>query len=194
MPRRVTGRGGAPRPPAPGRGGPVDAAGGATCAEADPRARPRRVGRGEHRRIIDASEGICSRGWSGQGSRGWPPPPHRSRRRSRRVSTPGAPLTRTLCQACHQADGRGAERLAPSLIGSEFALAPSVTIPIRIVLNGKEGTVALMLPLGATLTDEQVAAALTYIRREWLHTASAVDPAAVAQTRKATVHCTRPWI
>jgi mono/diheme cytochrome c family protein len=99
----------------------------------------------------------------------------------------------TLCQACHQADGRGAERLAPSLIGSEFALAASVTIPIRIVLNGKEGTVALMPPLGATLTDEQVAAALTYIRREWGHTASPVDPAAVAQTRKETATRTRPW-
>ena len=44
-----------------------------------------------------------------------------------------------------------------------------------------------------TLTDEQVAAALTYIRREWGHTASAVDPAAVAQTRKATADRTRPW-
>ena len=98
----------------------------------------------------------------------------------------GRTVYQTLCQACHQADGRGAERLAPSLIGSEFALAASVTIPIRIVLNGKEGTVALMPPLGSALTDEQVAAALTYIRREWGHTASAVDPAAVAQTRKAT--------
>ena len=30
---------------------------GATCAEADPRARPRRVGRGEHRRVVDARDG-----------------------------------------------------------------------------------------------------------------------------------------
>lgn len=105
----------------------------------------------------------------------------------------GRTVYQTLCQACHQPDGRGLERLAPSLIGSEFALASSVTIPIRIVLNGKEGTVALMPPLGSALTDEQVAAALTYIRREWGHTASPVDPAAVAQTRKETASRTRPW-
>lgn len=105
----------------------------------------------------------------------------------------GRTVYQTLCQACHQANGRGVDKLAPSLIGSEFALASSVTIPIGIVLNGKEGTVALMPPLGSTLTDEQVAAALTYIRREWGHTASAVDPAAVAQTRKATANRTRPW-
>jgi mono/diheme cytochrome c family protein/glucose/arabinose dehydrogenase len=105
----------------------------------------------------------------------------------------GRTVYQSLCQACHQANGRGVDKLAPSLIGSEFALASSVTIPIGIVLHGKEGTVALMPPLGATLTDEQVAAALTYIRREWGHTASAVDPAAVAQTRKATANRTRPW-
>ena len=60
----------------------------------------------------------------------------------------GRTVYQNLCQACHQPDGRGMEKLAPSLIGSEFALARPPTIPIRIVLNGKEGTVALMPPLG----------------------------------------------
>src|SRR5438046_1768664 len=85
------------------------------------------------------------------------------------------------------------EKLGPPLIGSEFALAASAAIPIGIVLNGKEGTVGLMPPLGGTLSDEQIAAVLTYIRREWGHTASPVDPAAVAQTRKDTAGRTRPW-
>lgn len=105
----------------------------------------------------------------------------------------GRTIYQNLCQACHQADGRGQERLAPSLIGSELALAASATIPIRIVLNGKEGSVALMPPLGGALSDEQVAAALTYIRREWGHTASAIDPAAVAATRRETAGRSRPW-
>jgi len=123
------------------------------------------------------------------------------------MAAPAAPLTpaeqarfeagrtvyQNLCQACHQPNGRGMEKLAPSLIGSEFALASSPTIPIRIVLNGKEGTVALMPPLGGILSDEQVAAALTYIRREWGHTASPIDAAAVAQGRKDTAGRTRPW-
>jgi mono/diheme cytochrome c family protein len=105
----------------------------------------------------------------------------------------GRTIYQTLCQACHQPNGRGLEKIAPSLIGSEFALAASPGIPIRIVLNGKEGTVALMPPLGSLLTDEQIAAALTYIRREWGHTAAPIDPSAVAQTRKDTANRTRPW-
>ena len=105
----------------------------------------------------------------------------------------GRTVYQTLCQACHQANGRGLDKIAPSLIGSEFALAAAATIPVRIVLNGKEGSVALMPPLGAGLSDEQVAAALTYIRREWGHTASPIDPSAVAQTRKETAGRTRPW-
>ena len=86
----------------------------------------------------------------------------------------GREVYQTLCAACHQPDGRGREHLAPSLVGSELALGPA-DIAARIVLGGKEGSTGLMPPLGAALTDEQIAAALTYIRREWGHTAPAVD-------------------
>ena len=51
-------------------------------------------------------------------------------------------------QACHQPDGRGQERLAPRLIDSTLTLAPA-EIPARILLNGKEGPVGLMPPVGA---------------------------------------------
>jgi mono/diheme cytochrome c family protein/glucose/arabinose dehydrogenase len=105
----------------------------------------------------------------------------------------GRTVYQNLCQACHQPDGRGMEKLAPPLIGSEFALAAAPTIPIRIVLNGKEGSIALMPPLGGLLSDEQIASVLTYIRREWGHTASPIDAAAVAQARKDTAGRTRPW-
>ena len=105
----------------------------------------------------------------------------------------GRAVYQNLCQACHQPDGRGQERLAPPLIGSEFALAAAATIPIRIVLNGKEGSIALMPSLGSVLSDDQVASVLTYIRREWGHTASPIDPAAVAETRRETAGRTRPW-
>ena len=87
----------------------------------------------------------------------------------------GREVYQTLCVACHQPDGRGREKLAPPLVGSDFALGPA-DIAARIVLGGKEGPTGLMPPLGASLTDEQVAAALTYVRREWGHTAPAVNP------------------
>src|SRR5205085_3680287 len=63
----------------------------------------------------------------------------------------GRTVYQNLCVACHQPNGRGLEKIAPPLVGSEFALGPPA-IPIRIVLNGKEGSVGLMPPLGATLT------------------------------------------
>ena len=105
----------------------------------------------------------------------------------------GEQIYQNICRACHQADGRGQEKVAPALIGSPFGLAASGGVPARILINGKEGTVGLMPPLGATLTDEQIAAVLTYIRREWGHAAAAVDPATVKDTRAAVAGRTRPW-
>jgi mono/diheme cytochrome c family protein len=104
----------------------------------------------------------------------------------------GQTLFNSLCMACHGDDGKGRERLGPSLIGSQFALA-APEVPIRILLQGKEGSVGLMPPLGATLTDDQIAGALTYIRRQWGNAAGAVDPATVKDVRTATAGRTRPW-
>jgi mono/diheme cytochrome c family protein len=106
--------------------------------------------------------------------------------------TAGREIYQSICSACHQPDGRGQERLAPSLIGSEFVLgSPDVTV--RIVLNGKEGSTGLMPPLGFALSDDQIAATLTYIRREWGHTATAVAPATVKAVRAVSATRTRPW-
>jgi mono/diheme cytochrome c family protein len=104
----------------------------------------------------------------------------------------GREVYRNVCQACHQPDGRGQERLAANLIGSALALGPA-EVPARILLNGKEGPVGLMPPVGQIFTDEQIADVLTYIRREWGQTGSAVDPATVADIRSKTAGRTRPW-
>ena len=74
----------------------------------------------------------------------------------------------------YQPDGRGQDKIAPTLIGAAFTLG-SAEIPIRILLNGKEGAVDLMPPIGSKLTDEQIASVLTYVRREWRQTAMPVD-------------------
>jgi mono/diheme cytochrome c family protein len=104
----------------------------------------------------------------------------------------GRDVYKTVCQACHQADGRGQEKLAPSLVDSALAVArPEITT--RILLNGKEGAIGLMPPVGQTFTDEQVAAVLTYVRREWGQTGTPVDPALVKQIRALTADRTKPW-
>jgi len=96
------------------------------------------------------------------------------------------------CIACHQTDGRGRDRVAPTLVGSELALAP-VGVPARILLNGKEGPTGLMPPLGQALTDDELASVLTYIRRQWGNVASPVDPASMRNVRTETAGRARPW-
>ena len=105
----------------------------------------------------------------------------------------GSELYKSICVGCHQPDGRGKEKLAPSLVDSAYVKGPDPTSPIRILLSGKEGTIGLMPPLGGALNDEQIASVLTYIRREWGHTASAVAPDDVVEIRGLTRTRTKPW-
>jgi mono/diheme cytochrome c family protein len=104
----------------------------------------------------------------------------------------GREVYRNICQACHQPDGRGLALVAPPLVGSVLALAPA-SVTSRILLNGKEGRVGLMPPIGSTLTDDQIASVLTYVRREWGQVGDPVDPAAVASVRAQTAGRTKPW-
>jgi mono/diheme cytochrome c family protein/glucose/arabinose dehydrogenase len=104
----------------------------------------------------------------------------------------GQEIYKNICQACHQPDGRGQEKLAPPLVGSRFALA-NAEIPARILLNGKEGPIGLMPPIGSALDDDQIAAVLTFVRREWGNDGTPVDPAVIKRMRDATGARTRPW-
>jgi mono/diheme cytochrome c family protein len=89
-----------------------------------------------------------------------------------------------LCMACHGADGGGVPGLAPPLANSEWVTGP-IENPIRIVLRGLEGPISVNgvdynLPLAMAalphLTDEQLAAVLTYTRNSFGNKASAVTP------------------
>jgi len=104
----------------------------------------------------------------------------------------GAEVYKNICITCHQPDGRGQEKLAASLVGSTFALA-SPDVPARILLNGKEGPIGLMPPVGSVLNDDQIAAVLTYIRREWGQAGTAVDATVVKNTRTLVAGRTKPW-
>jgi mono/diheme cytochrome c family protein/glucose/arabinose dehydrogenase len=104
----------------------------------------------------------------------------------------GREVYQNICQACHQPDGRGQDKVAPSLVGSQLALAPA-EVTARILLNGKEGQVGLMPPLGSALSDEQLASVLTYVRREWGQTGSPVEPETIGKVRTAVTGRPRPW-
>ncbi len=95
------------------------------------------------------------------------------------------------CAGCHQARGTGLAGVAKPLVGSPWVLGNPDRL-IRIVLHGKEGTM-LMPPVGATLTNDQIASVLTYVRRSWGNSASAIEPSAVSEIRGATLGRNKPW-
>jgi mono/diheme cytochrome c family protein/glucose/arabinose dehydrogenase len=149
-------------------------------------------------KIAAAGDDLSARATSVLARVEWPgkpgvaaPLPALSAEEQQRFNT-GQEVYRNICQACHQPDGRGQEKIAPSLVGSTLALS-APEIPVRILLNGKEGPVGLMPPVGGVLSDDQIAGVLTYIRREWGQTGSVVDPATVKTVRGATTDRTRPW-
>lgn len=104
----------------------------------------------------------------------------------------GKALYPATCGACHQLNGMGQDGLAPPLVDSEWATG-SKDRAIRIVLQGVSGpievngkTYNLLMPGLQTFTDDQLSSLLTYVRREWGHTASAITPEEVAAVRTAT--------
>ena len=104
----------------------------------------------------------------------------------------GQELYKNLCEGCHGPDGREQPGATPNIAG-----APNVIgepgIPIRILLHGKEGPVGLMPAHGESMSDAEIAAVLTYLRRAWGQTASPIDAASVQQIRAATAGRTRAW-
>jgi mono/diheme cytochrome c family protein len=108
----------------------------------------------------------------------------------------GRRLFADTCAKCHQPDGHGVSGQYPPLVGSEWVLASGPTRMIRIVLDALQGPVKVkgvdfnntMTPWRDTLTDQQIAAVITYVRtqKDWGNRASPVTPAEVAEIRKKT--------
>ena len=114
----------------------------------------------------------------------------------------GAALYQQRCASCHLADGTGVPGTYPPLAGSEFVTGPA-GVPIRIVMHGLQGEITVggttyngLMPawgVGIAMSDEELAALLTYVRTSWGNQAPAVTPAEVAQVRAATEGRTTPW-
>lgn len=111
----------------------------------------------------------------------------------------GKELYVATCGACHQPHGKGQEGLAPGLVDSEWVLGP-VSRLVLITLHGVRGpitvngkTYEMEMPPLSILDDEQIASVLTYVRREWGHSASPVDPETVAKIRAETADRLEAW-
>jgi cytochrome c oxidase cbb3-type subunit 2 len=98
-----------------------------------------------------------------------------------------------LCFTCHQPNGQGISGQFPPLAGSDWVLGEKERL-IKISIHGLMGEIEVngvkynnvMAPPGippGSLTDQQIADVLTYIRNEWGNSASAVSPEEVATVR-----------
>jgi mono/diheme cytochrome c family protein/glucose/arabinose dehydrogenase len=127
--------------------------------------------------------------WPGQPGFVPPPPPVPLTPVEQARFEKGKQVYAGTCAACHKPAGLGQEGLAPPLVDSEWVLGPKGRL-MRIVLGGLQGpvtvgsrTYSLEMPTLAKLTDDEIASVLTYVRREWGHSASAVLPEEVAAVR-----------
>jgi mono/diheme cytochrome c family protein len=107
------------------------------------------------------------------------------------------------CVACHQANGKGVSGQFPPLIRTDWVLEPEPGRIIRAVLDGLSGPIQVegqsyngaMVPWRGGLTDEEIAAVLTYVRQnpEWGNKAPEVKPERVKEVREKTKSRNQPY-
>jgi len=109
---------------------------------------------------------------------------------SKQSAIRGKLVYQQVCLSCHQADGGGVPNMNPPLIKSTWVAGDKKKL-INIVLKGFEEKVAINgsyfsnnMPAQNSLTDQQIADVLTYIRSNFGNKASAIAPKDVTAQRK----------
>lgn len=116
----------------------------------------------------------------------------------------GRQIFLTSCFACHGADGKGMKMLAPPLAGSDWVNGSPRRL-VRVLFHGLSGPITVsgkpyaapevqeVMPPLATLGNEEIAAVLTYLRREWGHSAEPISPGDINNYRIEAQGRTVPW-
>ncbi len=113
----------------------------------------------------------------------------------------GAALFGDYCATCHQPNGAGVRGAIPPLDGSRYVTATS-EVPIAILLRGIAGPIEVkdvvydgrMPTLHDTLSNDQIARILTYVRGAWSNSAGAVTSDQVQTVRAGlTDTLNQPW-
>lgn len=117
------------------------------------------------------------------------------------VKVDGGAVYKNVCVACHQQTGLGIPGAFPPLAGSEWVLGSS-KIPALIVLKGLQGPIEVkgaafngaMPAFESQLKDEEIAAVINYIRKEWGNSASdEIEKSDVTKLRDETKDRTQAW-
>jgi mono/diheme cytochrome c family protein len=103
----------------------------------------------------------------------------------------GRTIFEQTCASCHQLSGLGDIGIAPPLRNSSYVLGSPERLA-KVVLHGLRGPLSFEgltwdgeMPAFAA-SDEDIASVLTYLRREWNHTADPIAPELVSAVRCAT--------
>lgn len=100
----------------------------------------------------------------------------------------GAKLYENNCQACHQANGQGVPGAFPPLAGSDYLT--DANTHIKTVLKGLNGPITVngtayngAMQAFGQLSDDEIAAIITYERNSWGNALGIVKPEQVASNR-----------
>ena len=101
----------------------------------------------------------------------------------------GPQVYSTYCVHCHQNTGAGIPNLYPPLHDEKWLEGDR---PILILLHGLRGEITIqdkkynnvMASWGGVLSDDEIAAVLTYVRSSWGNNLPPVDPKRVQQLRE----------
>jgi len=96
------------------------------------------------------------------------------------------------CQACHSPSGTGLSKMFPALKDSASVQSQNPANLIRIVLQGARAAATDAAPTAPAmpafdwkLSDDEIAAVVTYVRNSWGNAATAVSSGQVKTQRKA---------
>ncbi|AEN73348.1 cytochrome c class I [Rhodothermus marinus SG0.5JP17-172] len=110
----------------------------------------------------------------------------------------GRRVFQNYCATCHQPNGQGVPGIYPPLTPNEWIQGDKGRL-IRLVLHGAQGEMKVggevynnVMTAHDFLTDEQIAAVLTFIRQNFGNQADPVTPEEVAAVR-ATSRQQGPW-
>lgn len=101
----------------------------------------------------------------------------------------GKTVYESTCLACHQANGSGVPGMNPPLKKTKWVLGDKKTL-INVVLKGMDEEIEVndetfdnVMPSFATLSDQEIADVLTYVRNSFGNKASQVKEAEVKKLR-----------
>lgn len=105
---------------------------------------------------------------------------------AKKLAEKGSAIYTSKCAGCHQPTGAGVPGVFPPLDGSEIVVGPDKDL-VGIIAHGKSGPIKVkgqdfnssMPPVGADLSNEEIAEVATYVRTAWSNKGKPIGPGMV---------------